>query len=549
MIDKDLDNVLANLGGESEKERDAALKNRSREEAPDLDLQGAGSFVDRIRHYRMTEGILLFKGGVLQAIQEHRDHCVSFRKTSVDKEGEAGVEEMLRQYKYTYIRSVENIEKLYEDYYRVLNPATIEKSAKKDYDLYFAGFEEKNKVQFLALREMYIELREFNSLVRKEWRDLSESIGVINLLPAGKHLYQTLNSVIEAALRFCSSTDDFLNFIGHVLAIPEGHFDLLKSEIHANTAYHEELSYEFADLFDRSGGEAVTAGPGEDVPGVGDILSKGGITSGKGDPQSAVPKDDAAPPVIDEILRQHAREPKYVPPSFTVRGTRSWNTREPYIIKLNMEKLQKDVDDLTDSFYFLQAGMDEKVLEGEIKRSILRVLRDNMNIYDSYSEFVLKSVFTRINGITEFFGARDMLSLFMYHLGPLTAYLATVDAFTAAGAGYCFKYGAGKRVTRFMPQEFIKQKVLEWYENNVNVFDLPYDSIQEYENVRKLVTKRYYAAVDENSAKLDALIEAKNLKATPRFDRAEFFRTLHRDWFGADNIIVYNRFVEKTIFK
>jgi hypothetical protein len=238
-----------------------------------------------------------------------------------------------------------------------------------------------------------------------------------------------------------------------------------------------------------------------------------------------------------------------VPPSFTVRGTRSWNTREPYIIKLNMERLQKDVDDLTDSFYFLQAGMDEKVLEGEIKRSILRVLRDNMNIYDSYSEFVLKSVFTRINGITEFFGARDMLSLFMYHLGPLTAYLATVDAFTAAGTGYCFKYGAGKRVTRFMPQEFIKQKVLEWYENNVNVFDLPYDSIQEYENVRKLVTKRYYAAVDENSAKLDALIEAKNLKATPRFDRAEFFRTLHRDWFGADNIIVYNRFVEKTIFK
>jgi hypothetical protein len=550
MIDKDLDGVLSDLG--SETNQDGARDETHRIQKRGEDAEGPGGeepFFRRIAGLQLTGGILLFRGGVLQAVQNHQEFCKTFRMTSIDKESEAGVEEILRQYKYTYIRSIENIEKLYEDYTLVLNPHTIEKAARKDYGLYFEGFEDRNRVQFLVLREMFIELREFNSLVKKEWRELSKSIGVINLSASGKPLYQSLNSVVDAASAFCSATDEFLKYLGAVLAVPEGHLDLLKSEVQGNTTYHDEYSYAYDDIFEpgRYGGKVVPVK--SEVPGAEDLVPprRDGAAGSSARDRAAAPENQETPPALQGIP---AQEPDAETGFFTVKGTRPWNTREPYIIRLNREKLEKDMADLSASFYFLQTPVDDKVLEGEIKRSILRSMRDGGHqLQNAYGEFILKSVFSRIHDITEFFGAGDMLSLFMYHTGPLPVYMAVLDAFMTGGIGHCFRYGAGKRVTRFMPQEFIKRKVLEWFENNVNVFDLPFDSIQEYETVRKLVTKKYYAAVDDNNRKVDELIEASNLKADPRFDRAEYVKARWKELYGPANIFVYNRFLEKTIFK
>jgi len=547
MMDKDLDIILTNLGrdADSERVRDQAL--RERRAGADFPADG-GDFFGTVAGLRVTAGILGFRGGIAAALGNHVEFCKSFRMTSIEKEGEGGLDDIIRQYKYTFIRSVENIEKLHEDYSVVLDTRTIEKTVKKEYDLHFEGFEEKNKVNFLALVETYIELREFNSLVKKEWRELAKSIGVINLTSSGKPLYQALNSVLEAALKFCDETDEFLAYIGRILGIPADHFDLLKSEVQRHTAYHGEFSYDYNDLFDLSRygtdhskdrGEV----PVDSAPATGD-----GSSLGKGGPG-----DGTTVPEEGESFPGHAGGAMRSEPyssSFTVKGTRPWNTREPYIIRLNEEKLGRDGEDLLRSFYFLQEGLEEKILEGELKRSMLRFMRDSaLNIRESYGEYVLKAVFTRIQGIVDFFGAADMLSLFVYHLGPYPVYMAVLEGFTAEGTGYCFKYGTGNRVVRFMPQEFIKQKVLEWFENNVNVFDLPYDSIQEYENIRKMVSKKYYAEVDENTRKLDGIIESKNLRAEKGFDRAEYFRAQWKEWFGAANIIVYNRFIEKTIFK
>jgi hypothetical protein len=137
----------------------------------------------------------------------------------------------------------------------------------------------------------------------------------------------------------------------------------------------------------------------------------------------------------------------------------------------------------------------------------------------------------------------------IYHLGPSTINKIIVAIFQDTNAGYCFKYLPNNRVGRFIPLEFIKDTVLAWFEENINMYDLPFDSITEFEDIRKLVTKKYFIEVDKNMERLNKYVEERGLSGQPGFNKNEFFKTMWKDWFGSANIILYNRYVDRTIFK
>ncbi len=536
MIDKDLDSILSNIDKESENEK--VRSNALGRIAPEQRQVDQRPLRERIASLHPNAGVLSFQNGFLEKLGSHQECCKDFRAMNVDSESEPGLEEILRQYKYTFIRSVENIEKLCDDYFSILHAHNLEKKARKEYNSFFEGYEEDNKVHFLILRELFIELREFNSLVRKEWRDLAKRIGVINLSSGGKQLFQSLNTIVEKALILCNETAEFIFFLSQIIGIPEDRQDLLKAEIYKLSQYHEEIDYNYPAIFEI--GKSDQHEP-ELMNAVESIPSK------SGSPDALSEKQHTA-----DINRQYAvsNDEEMQPSGFTVRGTRPWNTREPYVIRINADRLFKEKKELEESFYFIQRPIEEKALEGEVKRYMLIFLRDrSMNILDAYGDFILKTVFMKMQEIVAFFGAEDILTLFAYHMGPYTAYQVLADAFASEGTGFCYKYAAGNKVVRHLPSEFIKEKVLEWFEHNVNVFDLPFDGIQEYENIRKMVSKKYFALVDESYKKLDELLTKTGAGRDPKFDKQALFKSRWKEWFGASNIVVYNRFLEKTIFK
>ncbi len=532
MIDKDLDSILSNIDKESDKEKARSSALDSPAPLSDDAFLEIRPLSERLSSLRLSSGAKSFREGLLSKLNGHLEHCKAFRTTNIDAENDANLEHILSQYKYTFIRSIENIEKLCDDYFTVLDRHNIEKKARKEYNSFFEGYEEANKLNYIILREMFIELREFNSLIRKEWRDLAKSIGVINLASGGKQLFSSLNSIVENALVLCNETAEFVLFLAQIIGLPEDRQDLLKSEVYKLSQYVDEMNYAYDAIFN--------------------IVS----------PETKEPQAAQAPEMKPaEILKNKIEDSPTVearaavpsnemPVAFTVKGARPWNTREPYVIRLNADRFYKEHEDLLESFYFIQRPVDEKFLEGDIKRSMLVYLRDrSLNIIDAYGEFILKTVFTKIQEIVSFFGAEDMMTLFAYHMGPYTAYQVLADAFASEGTGFCYKYAAGNRVLRHLPSEFVKGKVLEWFEHNVNVFDLPFDGIQEYENIRKMVSKKYFASVDESYKKLDDLVAQSKAAGDPKFDKQALFKRYWKEWFGASNIIVYNRFLEKTIFK
>ncbi len=534
MIDKDLDSILSNIDKESEKEK---ARSQAMERIAPLDddtLLEESSFSKRILPLHLSSGAKSFREGLLEKLNGHIDCCKAFRATNVNAEDDANLEHILSQYKYTFIRSIENIEKLCNDYFTVLDRHNIEKKARKEYSSFFEGYEDANKLNYVILRETFIELREFNSLIRKEWRDLAKSIGVINLASGGKELFLSLNSCIEKALMLCNETAEFVMFLAKIIGLPEDRQDLLKSEVYKLSSYSDETNYEYDAIFN------IASSKPEDLNEIkAPVIESPGISETEKDLPPEKPEDESS-----------AFSKREMSMSYTVRGTRPWNTREPYVIRLNANRLQKDHEDLAESFYFIQRPVDEKFLEGDVRRSMLVYLRNrSLNILDAYGEFILKTVFMKVQEIVSFFGAEDVLTLFAYHLGPHTVYQVIADAFASDGIGYCYKYASGNRILRHFPSEFVKGKVLEWFEHNVNAFDLPFDGIQEYENIRKMVSKKYFASVDESYNKLDKLIVQSKDARDPKFDKQALFKSKWKEWFGASNIIVYNRFLEKTIFK
>lgn len=230
------------------------------------------------------------------------------------------------------------------------------------------------------------------------------------------------------------------------------------------------------------------------------------------------------------------------------RGTKTWNTREPYIIKLNVEALQKDRADLYQSFYYIEEPTDSENIKLKIKQEIVKFLRKpNDSIADRYSDFIYKSVIINLQNISNNFELnQNNEKLFLYHIGPLTLYRILKEELIAKKYGFCYKYLPGNKAVRYFPAEFIKEVILKWFAENIHTLDLPFDSIQKYEDMRNISQKKYQSDLRIFNMRLDQL-NAK-IEANKTISRNKLIQLKGNQWFGYQNIEIYKRFLGAAIF-
>ncbi len=569
MIDKDLDKILSDIEASSDFEsaREESIREKqrlARKGDINLDLtpegvSGDDAFKQRIERIDISDETRMFGKGVLVALQEHERMTKQFRKAITESDATKALDQLLRKYNYTFIRSIENIEKLVQDYSVPLGLDTLRKKARKDYSAFFEGFEEENRIDFLVIKEIFLRLREYNSRVRHEWQELSKAVAVLNLNTEGKPLFQALNSISQAAQLFCKRTDDFVTYLARILSIPEDNMDVIEKEIANKIIYHDSFVYEYGALFSMKQQRSRPAAsldeflrPAGDADGLPAASGVAPLES-----ESKAPGNDSSPR-FENISRaggqprqQAGQSPGGSTVAFSVRGTRPWNTKEPYLMHVDGGKLDRDIEDLSKSFFFMDREYKDDTVQGEIKRGMLKFITDSsQNILRQYGEFILKFITLKTHGAGEYFSfTGDDLNLFIYHLGPLTVNRMLTAEFAATKTGYCYKYLDASKVTRFLPGEYLKARILEWFENNINPLGIPFDSINKYEDIRRIVSKKYYSEVDAANFRLNEMVLKLRLGDDPRFNRDEYFKSKWHEWFGITNMAIYNRFVDKTIFK
>jgi hypothetical protein len=234
--------------------------------------------------------------------------------------------------------------------------------------------------------------------------------------------------------------------------------------------------------------------------------------------------------------------------TYSVKGTKTWNTKEPYTIKIDPEHLRKDLDDLVRSFHFVDRPSDNEALREKIKQEMLKFLRKPTgHITERYSDFIYRSIISVLKDISDGFELnQDNEKLCIYHIGPLTIYRILKDEFGRMGYGFCYKYLPGNKAVRFFPAEFVKAMVLKWHEENIHVLDLPFDSIQRYEEIKDLVTRQYQGDLRMFSTRLEQV----NARIEPdkSISRSKLFRLKGIEWFGVFRLEIYKRFLGSSIF-
>ena len=233
---------------------------------------------------------------------------------------------------------------------------------------------------------------------------------------------------------------------------------------------------------------------------------------------------------------------------FTVKGTKSWNMREPYLIRFSQDLLKSDIENLQKSFFFVEEPSEAAAIKIKIKQEIVTYLRKPAeHVTERYQGFIYGTIVTAEQELARIFSLdKNNDKLFMYHIGPLTIYKYIKDKFNTSRYGYCYKYLPGNKASRFFPDEFIKEIVLKWFEQNINTLDLPFDSIQKYEEIRTLVLDRYHNDLRIFNARLEQL----NTKLGPDkvISRVKLFQIKGAPWFGQLTVEVYRRFMGASIF-
>lgn len=233
---------------------------------------------------------------------------------------------------------------------------------------------------------------------------------------------------------------------------------------------------------------------------------------------------------------------------FTPRGTKPWNRREPYLIKIHETHLAAETENLSSSFYFLDGPADREALQQRLRQEIVAYLRrPGTNVTDRYREFISKSISESLHSVASQFPLSDeSIPLFYFHIGPLTIYKIVRYGFLSRQYGYCYRYTPDNRATRFFPEEFIKYTVLRWFDENIQTLDLPFDSIQKYDEIKQAVAQKYQGDLKLFNLRLEQI----NARAGEgrSISRARLLQAKGNEWFGQPVIEVYRRFLGSQVF-
>ncbi len=567
MIDDDLDKLLSDIDEQNEysssreatrdfqqkqaRRHDNVISNQNEEK------DHKDTFLKRIERIDYGNASDFFEKGFSGAIRFHIDQSNKFKDALTYFDAPDGLQSVLRKYNYTFVRYLENIERYFDKYVIELNSQTLLKQAQKDFPLLFEGYEEENKLNFLFLKELFVQLRQYNSLVKREWAELGKSIGVINFADGGKTLFQQLNDIVTESIEYCKKTDTFLHAVAAILSIPADDFDILERDMNNRLVYHDYFDYSLNTIFSyvpevkesiNQKGQVEEyrkerLKPQDSNQAHNDQLETEDIEAEQpGSPENG--EDQFDEPGVESYSKSYAV-------NYTVQGTRHWNTREPYLMQVDAENLGGDYEQLKDAFYFTMSPISDDALKGEIRRNLVKYKSgSDTDVLQGYEEFLSRTISSLFNEIMDEFSiSKENQSLFFYHLGPVTVYNILLAEFKNNGYGSCFKYEEGNRIKRLMPTEFIKENVLRWFENNINSLDLQFDSINSFDSMRKKVTRKYYSEIDQFNKRVDEVIRLMDPETQKKIDRKQFIKQKASLRFSQMQMIIYNRFVEKTAFK
>ncbi|MBP7901366.1 MAG: hypothetical protein KA015_00970 [Spirochaetes bacterium] len=561
MID-DLDSILNNVDDNSfdyknikdaEKIQQEKSARRSDKNTGDTAEIKSG-YIFEIKKFKSLEAVRAFQCGYSEYLNGHMLIAQKIKDAMNDMAVPPLVSDIMKKHRYTFQKIVQNVEMYYNDFVTKQNPTALSKKSKADFHIFFTVEEQTaQRINFLSLKELFLRLREFNSKVKKEWNDIKAAFGVFNIVKEGAAYYQQYVQFAVEAMEICEKTDIFSGYLSVIVGIPEEDRDLLEKDIYQKIYFRETMDYSYDSLFVEDKKEVK-----EEALHIDSLLDL--EEKEQAETKKEIKKENPARLEVKSLTIDQIKVPSIITESdaelqkfnlsdyFTLKGKLAWNTREPYVISISAPALDKNKQDLSNTILFIESKDDFLQLSGAIKRAMIKYQRDRNNaIPEKYEEFLFKKITLTLSDVASFFNLEDN-KLFIYHIGPFTVWKILKAVFDSEETGLCLKHLGDNKISRFFPDEFIKLSILKWFETNINIFDLPFDRIQDFNEIKKQITDKYESEKTVNLKKVSIAAAQHFLKTGNKISEFALLSAKAKELFGAVNIPVYQRFVDKSIF-
>ncbi len=553
MIDDELDRLLQDIDSDTDDTVQKAHVKHFTEHTFDGELYETSHDIPLPEKKNVSEVVTFYKRGIPNGIHRHIELAKLLRSRLDITEVPEQVVPVIKKSSYSIFKIVEDVEILTDKFFSEVNEANLRRKATKDFPLYFPDdYPEDNRLDFIVLKEMYVLLRSFNSIVKKDWEELEKQTSVFNFAEGGKQLSSVLNDIVAEGSSLCEATDVLLELIANHLGLLSHHYNLPDVDIRSKLQFSEYKSYTVQSLLSQLDTSESRINQSEsfdqDVHETPQVISPAGLKEAlDSNEYSKLSHYDTGKSNIqlESVTRQSA-----VP--FTVKGTKPWNTREPYILPVDENVLKIENEDLEYMVYYTKTQLTDDQIKSELRRALLKLTidKENYDIVEDFIEFISKKIVSVLDESAGYFDIPDNDQwLFYYHLGPQTILRLLVADIQLTGEGYCFISRDGKKIKKFVPYEFLKAIVLEWFENNVNNRDLQFDSVNALDLIRRQVSKKYFSEIDEFVAKIDAYLGTLNPETLQKLDRKSFIKQKAVQVYNQKQILIFNRFVDRTIFK
>jgi hypothetical protein len=555
MID-DLDDLLSNIDdtyGEyqsikkAEDNQKARTARRSDRNLGDSDEVKTG-YTAILKRMANDEEVRIFAPGYMDTLAKHWQLTQKLRELFSDLAVPESISDVMKKNRYTFLKYIQNIESLYNDFIAKQNPTALGKKARNEFHQFFPVEEQsQQRIDFMAIKELFLRIRELNARMRKEWTDLRSAVGVFNIVREGNAYAEEAGSLVTEGVELCRATDHFAKFLAVVIGIPEDDSDVLEKDIYNKIFFRESQNYDYLSIFEPEKRREI---PDEQVLDP-DAPEKAPVRE-EFIAEPARPSMTPTAPVTESTPASVTRAPLDLTPYFRLRGNSSWNTREPYLIQIDAAVFEKNMQELGSTVYFVERKEDYLHIQGTIKRAMISHLREKTGgMTQKYEEFLFKtlSLLTQKSATHFGFAPGEPSRLYTYHCGPATMYRVLRTHFDTDQTGLCFRVAGENRISKYYPEEFIKLSVMRWYESNINIFELPFDKIQDFNEVKRRIVDAYERRKADAQKKAAIAVSQHYLKTGKKITEADLMVAKARELFGAEHIPVFQRFVDRTIFR
>ena len=351
-------------------------------------------------------------------------------------------------------RAFLDILRITDDLKSELKTDFIENSAKKNYFNHFHSHTvQSNQVEYLKLIHIY-EILKFNTNeIKNKWiyiQNLFESIP--NSSENNEPLEQILYSHIYPKLEYIERTYLYLRRLAYFLCIHKEK-ETVKN-ITVEGEYYDTIPYSVNLITDNSKDDIVL------------FLQERYLKK-----QEEISLKEKKKITIKNTEETEEKIKSSFTNIFTLdcRGNQEFNQHFLYLLKLDKEKLDDDIKKIHKSIFAeTYMGAEHKIFKQElIKRMISKVSEENKileyNIFlHDYFDTIASSILVHFTN-----ESTTEKNITLFHFGPVYFLKFVLYCMKKARTGYVHSYMGKNQIRRELPFEYIKSKLMLWWDENV----------------------------------------------------------------------------------